>query len=192
VEITNLGFFRKILPFLNYATWVNRAFEPEHENINLYTGKVKPYPSDNLFAYELSQYDSKNIKAEAFSNEQNTYIDGSLIDGAREKLNIASSVMLHIGGWYKPSNTSSEKLAGSYGCFGFIGSSQITVNEGDTQTKINSGQVGNNGTSNSEYNSFVQKVSDIREKYKGTSNYKVLITVEKRKYVEKLKTVQED
>jgi len=27
VEITNLGFFRKILPFLNYATWVNKKIQ---------------------------------------------------------------------------------------------------------------------------------------------------------------------
>jgi len=29
VEITNLGFFRKILPFLNYATWVSNKKNTE-------------------------------------------------------------------------------------------------------------------------------------------------------------------
>ncbi len=86
----------------------NRAFEPANGNVNLYTGSVKPYPTSDLFAYELTQRGDKKLNAVPFTTEQNTYLNGDLIDGNRDpnNLGIASSVMVHIGGEYKPTKNS--------------------------------------------------------------------------------------
>jgi len=45
----------------------------------------------------ITQYGKQELNAESFTNEQNTYLDGTPIDDARSNLNKATDVMIHIG-----------------------------------------------------------------------------------------------
>lgn len=99
--------------------------------------------------------------------------------------------MVHIGGYYH-SASGADKLAGSYGCFGFIPPLQTYSLKEHAQKILADRKVHMNGTTNADYQNFVKKVVQVREKYRGTENFKVLIAVEKRTNIDTSKTVNNE
>ncbi|WP_018652988.1 hypothetical protein [Actinobacillus capsulatus] len=75
-----------------------------------------PYEPDGLNAFKLTRFGSENLPAKPLRTEKN--INGSVIDEPRVTPNIATNVLIHIGGTY--SILGYDHLGGSYGCFGYI------------------------------------------------------------------------
>jgi hypothetical protein len=167
----------------------NRAFEPADGNQNLYTGQALQYPQ-GIDAFALRRHGSERIPATPFTNSMNTYLNGEPINQPRTDLSMATGVMFHIGGWYEHMDKS-RSLAGSYGCFGFTPTSQIYSTVEAAQEAIDNGSY-MQSTSNASQKKFINQVLGVGRKYQGTDNEgKVLMSVEKRKSVEKTKTVSE-
>jgi RHS repeat-associated protein len=167
---------------------INRHFEPQDANANLYTGERYNYPvGTDLKAYMLSQNGSSTLNAQPHTKAQETHLDGKPIDEARPNYSQATSIYLHIGGFYQHTPGADKSLAASYGCFGFVSSSQIysTVQQADDAIKTGTW---NKGTSNAQYQSFLDKIAEVKGKYKGTKNDKVLIQVIKRDNVKEQST----
>ncbi len=161
----------------------NRSFEPKDANVNLFSTVALKYPhGSGLDAFALRQRGSEHLNAEPHTEKMNTFVDGSPIDDARADLNIAKGVMIHIGGYY--SNGKRKKLAGSYGCFGFVPSHQT-----GTKAKMKKWRKNNSyqdvETSNKEYKKFITKVVKTR----GSNKLHVLI--KKRNNVDKFKTLED-
>ena len=167
----------------------NRAFEPANGNENLYTGQATQYPT-GFDAYALRRHGNEGLPATPFTNSMNTYLDGTPINKPREDLSEATGVMFHIGGWYQHSD-GTKSLAGSYGCFGFTPTSQIYSTPEAAQEAIDNNSYMQT-ISNASQRRFISQVLGVGRKYQGTENQgKVLISVEKRKSVEKSKTISE-
>lgn len=151
----------------------NRTFEPADGNVNLYTTPGTKYEDTGEDAFYFTQYGDKEISAEPFKEEWNKYLDGSDINEPRKKLDKAKGVMIHIGGHYYNSHPSVEgnKVAGSYGCFGFICQKQIYSKKEDAEKIITDGNVGMNGTSNKEWRQTIQKIISVKNKTKGEKKY---------------------
>ena len=99
----------------------NVAFEPKDGNINHFTGKVMAdgYPQGNgTEALKLTQRGSEVVHAEANQN--------SVKIGYRDKADVASGVMIHVGGNYDKGGK--NRIAASEGCFGIC-------NPGNSSTK---------------------------------------------------------
>jgi RHS repeat-associated protein len=93
-------------------TLTNTAFEPKDGKVNHYTAKVMKggYPEGNgTKALKLTQYGSEVMHAEAN--------DASVELGYRTKTDVASGVMMHVGGVYQHTDGSTS-MAASEGCFG--------------------------------------------------------------------------
>lgn len=160
----------------------NRCFEPRDADINLYSTVPLEYPVKGLDAFALRQYGKEQLAAEPHSKRMNTFVDGTPIDDARSNLDIAEGVMIHIGGYYD--NGITKKLAGSYGCFGFIPKHQRgSENEMEKWRKKNTYK--NVETSNQEYKNFINIVVDVR----GKDPLRVLI-IKRQKNVPKFKTLK--
>jgi len=160
---------------------INRHFEPADANKNLFTGAQYNFPlGTNLEAFKLTQYGSKVLNAEPHTKEQETFLNGQPIDEARTDYSKARDVYLHIGGLYQHTPGPDETLAASYGCFGFVSSPQVFQTVQQAQEAIKNGTWNTKGTSNGQYQSFLDQISNIRKQYKGTELNKVLIEVIKR------------
>ena len=99
----------------------NVAFEPKDGNVNHFTGKVMPngYPQGNgTEALKLTQYGSEVVHAEA--NQSAVNMD------YRNKSDVASGIMLHVGGYYNKSGNT--QLAASEGCFGIVNPNNSPTN----------------------------------------------------------------
>jgi len=97
---------------------LNRAFVPEHYSQNLYTAIWIPsYPRfSGQNAFILTRFGDKKIPAKPLLTQ--TCLNGKSIDSPRKAANIASDVLIHIGGTYEVANY--DHIGGSYGCFAFI------------------------------------------------------------------------
>ncbi|MBU2951827.1 hypothetical protein KO493_14095 [Tamlana agarivorans] len=104
---------------------LNRAFVPDSWERNLYGAKWYPsYPNpisttyvpSNIDAFMLTRFGKTSIPATPLKTQNK--LDGSLISSPRINENLASEVMIHIGGTYKANGLTA--LGGSYGCFGYI------------------------------------------------------------------------
>jgi len=102
-------------------TLTNVAFEPKEENNNEYVGVVKPeYPKGNeTVALVLTQNGSHVVPADPN--------DVSVEMGYRNNTDIASGVMLHVGGRYL--NKGNNAIAASEGCFGVTDGSNSHTND---------------------------------------------------------------
>jgi hypothetical protein len=160
---------------------INRHFEPADANKNLFTGERYNYPpGTKLSAYKLTQYGSTTLNAQAHTAEQETFLDGKPINEARTNYSQASNIYFHISGLYQHTPSPDQSLGASYGCFGFVSSPQIYQTVQQANDAIKNGTWADNGTSNEQYNTFLDKISEVRALYKGTDNNKVLIQVIKR------------
>ncbi len=164
---------------------VNRAFEPKDGNKNLYGTVPLNYPS-GFSAYALRRQGNANLEAEPFTKDMNTYLNGEPIDDARENLGIANGVMFHIGGYYN--NGTKNKLAGSYGCFGFIPKNQIYKTKSFAEMVTRAKMYQSNKTSNESYNDAINQIIEVKNNTNGIKT--VQIQVEKRNNVEKARVVQ--
>ena len=72
--------------------------------------------ADGLNAFKLTRFGSEKLPAKPLQTQ--TKLDGSSIDEPRANPNIATNVLIHIGGTY--SVLGYDHLGGSYGCFGYI------------------------------------------------------------------------
>ncbi|TCP88659.1 hypothetical protein EDC44_1515 [Cricetibacter osteomyelitidis] len=109
---------------------LNREFIPDTYERNQYTAYWIPnfpraqiqrvsrkfFDSDGLNAFKLTRFGSSELPAKPLRTDKT--IDGKLIDEPRKISNIATEVLIHIGGTY--SLLGYEWLGGSYGCFCFI------------------------------------------------------------------------
>ena len=137
-------------------TMTNVAFEPKDGNVNHYTGKVMTngYPEGNgTKALKLTQKGSEVVHAEA--NQASVDL------GYRTKADVASGVMIHVGGTYNHSD-GSQSVAASEGCFGFC--------------------QGNNSSSNPSNQYSNSAIGDIidRANNSETNPGKIEIVIEKR------------
>ncbi len=144
----------------------NRCFEPREKDINLYSTVPLEYPPNSgLNAFALRQKNTEKLNAEIHTKKINTHVDNSKIDGARKDLDIAKGVMIHIGGYYYHKGKNINKLAGSYGCFGFIPNHQMgTISKMEEWRKNRT--YSNKETSNEEYEKFIDEVIKVRGKGK--------------------------
>jgi hypothetical protein len=133
----------------------NVAFEPKDGNLNHFTGKIMPkgYPPENgTEALKLNQYGSEVVHAEA--NQAAVDMD------YRNKTDVASGIMLHVGGYYEKSGNT--KLAASEGCFGIVNPNNSPTNP-------------SNEYSNNILNSIINQANSSQ-----TDNGKILIIIQKR------------
>jgi RHS repeat-associated protein len=103
----------------------NVAFEPKDGNINHYTGKVmgNGYPAGNgTEALKLSQNGSEVVHAQG--NQ------ASVDMGYRKKTDVASGVMIHVGGNYQKDGK--NKVAASEGCFGACNPGNSSTNQSNS------------------------------------------------------------
>ncbi|OQX97422.1 MAG: hypothetical protein B6I24_08910 [Bacteroidetes bacterium 4572_128] len=171
--------------FFDDVQLTNRHFEPRDGDVNLYSTIPLEYPPDSdLEAYTLTQCGKRGLEAEPITEEMNTRIEEEFND-ARKNLGIARGIMIHIGGFYYNAHYQQNKLAGSYGCFGFIPKHQIfNTKEKAEECRVN-GSYTNWEVSNKDYNEYMAKV--IKLKGKGAL---VRVVIQKRKTVEKLRILK--
>ncbi|AFI86532.1 hypothetical protein BBH51_09325 [Aggregatibacter actinomycetemcomitans] len=126
---------------VNEKLLLNREFVPDNYEQNQYTAlwlpnfpaaraqhisrgirnKAKyihmdpPYEPDGLNAFKLTRFGSEKLPAKPLRTEKK--LNGSTIDEPRINPNIATNVLIHIGGTY--SIFGYDHLGGSYGCFGY-------------------------------------------------------------------------
>jgi hypothetical protein len=133
----------------------NVAFEPKDGNINHFTAKEmsKGYPEGNgTEALKLTQYGSEVVHAE--SNQ--TSVDM----GYRNKKDVASGVMIHVGGNYDKGGK--NRVAASEGCYG-------VCNPDNTSSK----------QSNNYSNNVMNKIQNQAAKSK-TNPGKIEVIIQKR------------
>ncbi|MBE0393656.1 hypothetical protein HNQ02_003717 [Flavobacterium sp. 7E] len=161
----------------------NRCFEPFNENINLFSTVPTAYPPDaELDALALRQNKSEELKAVSHTKRMQTYVDGESIDDARKDLGIAIGVMIHVGGWFNNGHT--NKLAGSYGCFGIVPKVQIDKTKGEAEAIRTSKGYKNYEPSNNAYKSALNFI------IKGSEGMAIHVLIEKRDNVELLRTLK--
>jgi hypothetical protein len=132
----------------------NLAFEPKDDDINLYTGKIIEYPrGDGTKALKLTQDDSEVVHADP--NQASVDLD------FRTKADIASGVMIHVGGTYQHSDGSTS-CAASEGCFG-----------------ITDGNSSSSNPSNNYSNTVLNEIINQANKSK-TNKGKIIIEIHKR------------
>jgi RHS repeat-associated protein len=145
----------------------NVAFEPKDGKINHYTGKRIPggYPQgDGTKALKLYQKNSEVVHAEPN--------DASVELGYRNESDVASGIMLHVGGYYKHAD-GTVSCAASEGCFGITNDKNSESNP-----------------SNDYSNEVLGKIIEQAEKSK-TNKGKIEIVIEKRSASEKSETKTE-
>ena len=148
-------------------TLTNVAFEPKDGEINHYTAKVMPndYPEgDGTKALKLTQYGSEVMHAEP--NQASVDLE------YRTKPDVASGVMIHIGGTYEHADGTTS-CAASEGCFG-----------------ITDGRSSETNPSNDYSNTILNKVINQANKSK-TSKGKIEVVIEKRTPSERTNTKTE-
>jgi hypothetical protein len=149
--------------------FANQCFEPDTNNTKVYFAHLNsPYPNPNDFdlkAFALTDEKNTSIRIDAlpFEKEQLTYLNGDYFfsENANHtrnpKLpNVASGVMIHIGGYYQRLSSEKGRIATSYGCFGFIPHTQVYSSKEDAE-KMKSNPA-YNGTSNKEYAELWKKI----------------------------------
>ncbi|OQP48072.1 hypothetical protein A4H97_30020 [Niastella yeongjuensis] len=145
----------------------NVAFEPKDGNVNHYTAKVMPegYPQGNgTKALKLTQYGSEVMHADAN--------DASVELGYRKQNDVASGVMIHVGGTYEHANGTTS-MAASEGCFGVTYGTSSSTNP-----------------ANDYSNNVLGKIIDQANKSK-TNKGKIEVIVEKRTAAERTQTKTE-
>ena len=104
---------------------LNRAFVPKNYDQNLYGAEWMPsYPNpisttylpSGLDAFIFTRFGERKIPAKPLQTQ--TKLDGTPITSPRSVQDLATDVMIHVGGTYTANGVSA--LGGSYGCFGFI------------------------------------------------------------------------
>jgi RHS repeat-associated protein len=178
-NVTRDGWYRK-----KNGKLFNRAFEPKKKEQDLYTAVALDYPEPGLPALALRRHGSEKLPAEPFTEEDN---DG--LDQKRKKLDEATGVMIHIGGWYEKGGK--KKLAGSYGCFGYVHPNLSKKSKEEAQKLAD--EFNKNGTlpvgtstSNFGMKALMSKVADLRDKDKDNPGT-IHVVVKKRKNVERRK-----
>ncbi|MFK8268634.1 hypothetical protein [Capnocytophaga cynodegmi] len=102
---------------------LNRAFIPKNWDQNLYGAYWIPsYPKfSGMGAFILTRFCERKLPAKPLLTQK--LLNGKDIESPRKDENIATDVMIHIGGTYEIMGY--DYLGGSYGCFGFIPESNI-------------------------------------------------------------------
>lgn len=153
---------------------INTAFEPVGGKTH-FVGAHLHYEHSGENAIKLYQLGSQVFHAQPYPNAQKI---------GRKKNNVASGVMIHVGGVYNNSYHKRYQLGGSLGCFGVIlGDNKFTTKVFDDTTYVN---LMRNGTvSNSAYSVLLQNLKNrinskpfISRKIKG-----MLVVVQPRKLV---------
>lgn len=142
----------------------NVAFEPKDADINHYTAKEMSggYPKgDGTIALKLTQSGSEVMHAEAN--------DASVDLEYRAKSDVASGVMLHVGGTYEHSDGSTS-CAASEGCFG-----------------VTDGNSSETNPSNNYSNRVLGSIIDQANRSK-TNKGKIEVIIEKRNSKERTNT----
>jgi hypothetical protein len=161
----------------------NRCFEPLNENANLFSTVPSAYPPGaGLDALALRQNKSEELKAVPHTERMQTFANGKPIDEARKDLGVTTGVMIHIGGWFNNGHT--NKLAGSYGCFGIVSKAQINKTKQEGEAIRTSKGYKNYESSNKAYKSAL---NFIVEEAEGIS---IHVLIEKRDNVEQLRTLK--
>lgn len=135
------------------AVILNREFIPKDTNQNLYGAMWIPhYPtqarifSSGADAFIFTRFGSRKIPARPLATNKD--LNNKNLDGGRSVNDIATDVMIHIGGTYelyirnqflykKEMGRIIQHLGGSYGCFAFIPESQIRISAESAKEAIN-------------------------------------------------------
>lgn len=94
------------------AQHISRGIRNKAKHINI----EQPYEPDGLNAFKLTRFGSDKLPAKPLRTQRK--LDGRAIDEPRDNPNIATNVLIHVGGTY--SIFGYDHLGGSYGCFGYI------------------------------------------------------------------------
>ena len=106
-----------------FSIWV--ANYPNVPGIAISNGLL----AQRIDAFRLTRYGKKELPTRPLRTQKN--LDGSSIKAKRKNENIATDVLIHIGGVYRVSFRhknylgSPPHLGGSFGCFGFIPKNDI-------------------------------------------------------------------
>ena len=148
------------------AEILNCAFEPKSDIT--YEGiYIDVYPHDNdTGGYKLEQNNSETLESEDRYNDK------------KQKTNIAKSIMIHVGGFYKNEkdptyeNKSRIRAGGSLGCFGIVNKKNSYKNTSDRETK-----------------NIINKIRDKSDEDTIFGYSDVKIIIQKRSNVERVKKV---
>jgi RHS repeat-associated protein len=116
-------------------TLSNTAFEPKDGNVNHYTAKVIDggYPKgEGLKAFKLTQKGSEVMHAAPNEN--------AVKAGSRTKSDVASGIMMHVGGHYKHKDGTTT-VAASEGCFGVVNNNNSATNPSNTVSNSMLGKI---------------------------------------------------
>jgi len=158
---------------------LNRAFVPDNKDKNLYDARWIPsYPNPvsasylptGLDAFIFRRFGERKIPAKPLRTQKR--LDGSPITSPRSNPNIATDVMIHVGGTYNANGI--EHLGGSYGCFGYI-QPQDVYNNVELATKASKDDDYDDETTNKDWKNTADKIIKLWRK-----NKKMLILLENR------------
>ncbi len=148
------------------AEILNCAFEPKANNT--YKGVyIDVYPHHNDTAgYKLEQSNSDTLESEERYNDN------------RQKVTVAKSIMIHVGGYYHNEKDSTydnkprTRAGGSLGCFGITNKNNSIKNPADKETK-----------------SIIDKIREKSDEDTIFGYSDVTIIIQKRNNVERIKKV---
>ncbi len=158
---------------------LNRAFVPENYEQNLYGAEWMPsYPNpisttylpSGLDAFIFTRFGKRKIPAKPLKTQKK--LDGTSITSARSVENLATDVMIHVGGTYESNGVSS--LGGSYGCFGYIQKQDIYATP-ELAIKASDDDDYDDETTNKDWKNMADKIIKLWRK-----NKKMLILLDYR------------
>jgi hypothetical protein len=146
----------------------------------------------------INQADGSN-KLPAVPLATTTNLDGTPIEHIRPDNNIATDVLVHISGHYKPFNYVNVKLGASAGCFGFVPDNTVKKTKKELNDlldyKGDSVEPDKNllrdeevYISNEPYKILTDKIEELQQKYE--DNFPKILVV-KRNNVIKITTASE-
>ena len=158
---------------------LNRAFVPKNYEQNLYGAEWMPsYPNpisttylpSGLDAFVFTRFGKRKIPAKPLRTQ--TKLDGKPITSPRSVEDLATDVMIHVGGTYEANGFSS--LGGSYGCFGYIQKQDIYTRP-ELAIKASENDDYDDETTNKDWKKTADKIIKLWRK-----NKKILILLDYR------------
>lgn len=139
---------------------LNRAFVPANWNQNLYgVYWIPSYPNQfkvarsGLDAFIFTRFGNRKIPAKPLRTQID--INNKEIHKARKDQNIASDVMIHVGGTYEVKGY--DHVGGSYGCFGYIQDEDI-YSSPELAKKASEDDDYDDNTTNSDWKKTADKI----------------------------------
>lgn len=128
------------------------------------------YLPSGLDAFIFTRFGKRKVPAQPLKTQKK--LDGTSITSARSVENLATDVMIHVGGTYEANGVSS--LGGSYGCFGYIQKEDIYATP-ELAIKASNDDDYDDETTNKDWKNTADKIIKLWRK-----NKKMLILLDYR------------